>query len=237
MKKEKFQVIATKVSTFVKERIGRICRKKQMNEYELLQMMCDCIVRYMDDQHNLSPELERVIGIFEHLEGWKNSFNLADHTAEADICEAFYVLTAKGKKGYRVIHVERPWFDGVTEWKQSENIQYILERFLEVAMPEKYKKLRRLSGELAIESQLDLLDYMIENHLRDSFNDFIRKEFEDAGRAENNKTLEYGQKTRSTHHHSVDEYIEQGIINFEPEDTPRGFDGLGEGEDVAGRTL
>ena len=133
--------------------------------------------------------------------------------------------------------MERPWFDGVTEWKQSENIQYILERFLEVATPEKYKKLRRLSGELAIESQLDLLDYMIEHHLRDSFNDFIRKEFEDAGRAENNKTLEYGQKTRSTHHHSVDEYIEQGVINFEKEDTPKGFDGIGEGEDVAGDEL
>ena len=32
MEKEKFKVIATKVSTFAKERIGRICRKKQMNE-------------------------------------------------------------------------------------------------------------------------------------------------------------------------------------------------------------
>ena len=40
MNKEKFKVIATKVSTFVKERIGRICKKRGLNEYDMLQMMC-----------------------------------------------------------------------------------------------------------------------------------------------------------------------------------------------------
>ena len=64
MNKEKFKVIATKVSTFVKERIGRICKKRGLNEYEMLQMMCDCIVRYMDDRHNLTPEMERVMSIW-----------------------------------------------------------------------------------------------------------------------------------------------------------------------------
>ena len=218
MEKEKFKNISTKVSTFVKERIARICKKRQMNEYEMLQNMCDCIVRYMDDRHNLTPELERVMSIFEHMEGWKNAFNLADHTAEADICEAFYVLTAKGKKGYRVIHVQRPWWDGVQEWKQTENIQMIVERFLEVALPEKYKRLRQLSVEKDINSQLELLDYMIDSHIAEEVNNQYRKEFEDAARAENGKPLAYGERTRRVKHHSPDEYIEQGVIQFREED-------------------
>ena len=218
MNKEKFKVIATKVSTFVKERIGRICKKRGLNEYDMLQMMCDCIVRYMDDRHNLTPEMERVMSIFEHLEGWKNAFNLADHTTESDICEAFYVMSAKGKKGFRVIHVQRPWWDGVKEWKQSENIQMMLERFFEVLVPERYKRLRMLSAEKGMESQLDLLDYLIDSQLSDEYNAQYRQEFEDAARAENGKPLVYGERTRRVKHHSPDDYIEQGVIQFGEED-------------------
>lgn len=217
MEKEKFKNISTKVSTFVKERIAKICKRKQMNEYEMLQMMCDCIVRYMDDRHNLTPELERIISIFEHLEGWKNAFNLADHTAEPEICEAFYVLKAKGKKGFRMIHVERPWFDGVNKWKQTENIQMMLERFFNILIPEKYIKLRRLSAELAIESQLDLLDYMIETHMSDAYNQQYREQFEDAARAENNRPVEYARKTKSTKHYGIDSKGFQRKISFDDE--------------------
>lgn len=216
---EKFKNISTKVSPFVKERIGRICRKKQMNEYEMLQMMCDCIVRYMDDRHNLTPEMERVMSIFEHLEGWKNAFNLADHTAEPDICEAFYVLKAKGKKGFRVIHVQRPWWDGMKKWKQTENIQVMLERFFEVLVPERYMRLRMLSGEKGMESQLDLLDYMIDSHLAEEYNNQYRREFEDAARADNNRPVVYGQRTRRSKHYDIDgKGAQQKIIfNNQPE--------------------
>lgn len=218
MNKEKFKVIATKVSTFVKERIGRICRKRGLNEYDMLQMMCDCIVRYMDDRHNLTPEMERVMSIFEHLEGWKNAFNLADHTAESDICEAFYVMSAKGRKGYRVIHVQRPWWDGVKKWKQTENIQMMMERFFEVMMPERYKRLRILAAEKGMESQLDLLDFMIDSHLNDEVNGQYRQEFEDAARAENGKELAYGERTKRVRHQSVDMYECQTTIQFGEED-------------------
>ena len=217
MEKEKFKNISTKVSTYVKERILRICKKKKLNEYEMLQMMCDCIVRYMDDSHNLTPELERIISIFEHLEGWQNAFNLADHTATPEICEAFYVLKAKGRKGFRMIHVERPWFDGVANWKQTENIQVMLERFFNILIPEKYMKLRRLSAEMAIDSQLDLLDYMIETHLADTYNQQYREQFEDAARAENNRPVEYGRKTKSTKHIGIDSKGFQKKISFDDE--------------------
>ena len=56
MKKKGSRPVATKVNDYVKERLGRLCAKKGFTEYELLQMMCDCAVRYMDDAHNLSAE-------------------------------------------------------------------------------------------------------------------------------------------------------------------------------------
>lgn len=226
--KEKYRNISTKVKPETKELLAKICKKRKTNEYEFLQNVCDCVVRYTSDKYNLTPELERIMGIFEHLEGWHNAFNLADHTAEADICEAFYVLKAKGKNGLRVIHVERPWWDGMKEWKQSINVQDMFERFFNVLMPDRYIKMKRLMIYLGIQSCTHLLDYMLDQCMEEEINAQYRREFEDAARAENAKTVEYGKKTKSTHHHSPDEYIEQGVINFDPADTPRGFDGLGE---------
>ena len=123
-------------------------------------------------------------------------------------------MSAKGKKGFRVIHVQRPWWDGVKTWKQSENIQQMMERFFEVMMPERYKKLRQLAVEKGMESQLDLLDYMIDSHMDDEMNGQYRREFEDAARAENGKALTYGERTKRVKHQSVDMY-EQSSFDFD----------------------
>ena len=53
---EKFVVLATKVSRTAAEQLARIAKKKGMTIYELIQMVCDTLIRYMDDRHNLSEE-------------------------------------------------------------------------------------------------------------------------------------------------------------------------------------
>ena len=120
-------------------------------------------------------------------------------------------MSAKGKKGFRVIHVQRPWWDGMKEWKQTENIQVMLERFFEVLVPERYKRLRMLSAEKGMESQLDLLDYLIDSHINDEVNGQYRREFEDAARAENGKELAYGERTKRTRTPSI---YEQASLDF-----------------------
>ena len=144
MKEEKYVNISTKVKPETDRLLTKICKKLGFIRYEFLQNVCECVTRYTSDKYNLTPELERLMGMFEHLKGWKNAFNLADHTAEAEICEAFYVLKAKGKNGLRMIQVERPWWDGVETWKQNINIQTMFDRFLNIIMPERYMKMRKL---------------------------------------------------------------------------------------------
>ena len=75
---QKYEMIQTKVSKEAHHRLKQIEHKKGLTSYGIIQMMCDCIVRYMDDQHNLTPELEQAMSIFEHMEGWKDALNWAD---------------------------------------------------------------------------------------------------------------------------------------------------------------
>ena len=62
---DEYVVLATKVSRITAEHLARIAKKKGMTIYELIQMVCDTLRRYMDDRHNLSEEMERAMSIFE----------------------------------------------------------------------------------------------------------------------------------------------------------------------------
>lgn len=215
---DKFQVLSTKVSPRAFKILKRLADKKGLKIYELLQICVDCLVRYTSDQYNLTPELEKVMGIFEHMIGWAGALNIADPTVQTTISEATYYLTADGKKGTRAVHVNRPFFG---QWQQDENIQHILDRTLENLVPERYRRLRLLAVENNCSSILELIDLLIERNGSDTENDRqIREGFEDCNRGENNHAVEYGQRTRRKKHYSPDTMPSEQTINFSPDDVP-----------------
>ena len=68
-KRKGYEPVATKISSQAYDRLNKIARKKGLSVYELIQMVCDTLIRYMDDRHNLTPEMERAMSIFEHMIG------------------------------------------------------------------------------------------------------------------------------------------------------------------------
>ena len=89
---EKYKVKSTKISAFADQQVNKICERKGLNVYTITQMMFDTIIRYMDDKHNLTPEMEQAMSLFEHLEGWQNALNFADPTVKMEVGEAIYFL-------------------------------------------------------------------------------------------------------------------------------------------------
>ena len=139
---ERFVTLATKVSRHAAEQLARIAKKKDMTIYELIQMVCDTLIRYMDDRHNLSEEMERAMSIFEHMVGWADALNLADPTVHREVCQAVYIFQdADGqKRGFRAKMVDKP-FCGI--WTETSNVMDIFERIFNICMPELYMKLYR----------------------------------------------------------------------------------------------
>lgn len=200
--KEKYVVVATKVKPEANERLDRLAQKKGLSKYELIQMVCDTLIRYMDDQHNLTAEMEQAMSIFEHMTGWKEAFNLADPTTDPEIQEATYFLGTSGRKGFRAVHVFRPFFG---QAEQTENIQQIIERVISLITPERYRRLRMLAVEMDCNSLLELLDRMIDMMTSDVDLQAIRETFEDNDRGD------YGQKPAgqrfvSTHATSIEKF-------------------------------
>ena len=209
-------MIGTKVSPKFAETFNRICRKKGLNKYQAIQMMVDTFVRYTDDRYNLSEEMSLLMSAFEHMDGWNGAFNLADTTADKKIEEAIYFLTAAERRGARAIMVHRPYFGN---WTETSNVQMILERVIEVLMPERYRRLRMLAVDMECNSILELIDRMIDAHTIDQLEQGFRRAFEDAGRTDSGKTFAYGNKTKSLHHHTVDgEAARQARLQFDNDD-------------------
>lgn len=211
----RYVVIGTKTSRQFYVTFNEICYKKGIKSYQAMQMMVDSFVRYTDDRHNLSAEMEQLMSIFEHMEGWKDAFNLADANTERQIDEAVYFMTAKGKKGTRAVMVHRPYFGN---WTETYNVQHILERIIEVLFPERYRRMRALAVDMECNSLLELLDIMIDAHTVEQVNRELRKDFEDCNRHEYGKPIEYGQRTKRKHHKGVDMYDKQVRITFTASD-------------------
>lgn len=200
---EKYQMMQTKVHPATYARMVRVAKMKGISEYGLIQMVIDTLVRYMDDRHNLTPEMERAMSIFEHMEGWRDALNIADPSVRKIVGEAIYFLFDEDgkKKGCRAVHVTKPFFG---HWSEDMNVQHILERVLCLLMPERYRRLRALAVDMECSSMLELFDKLIDHHTREEDAAELRRGFEDADRAENGKPLAYGQRTRRKKHASPD---------------------------------
>ena len=210
-----FKVISTKVKSNIVTLLERICAKKGMSLYTLFQMYCDVTVRYMSDRHNLTPEMERIMTQFEHMEGWGEAFNLADFCTEPEVITALYFIGDKGKKGVRGVMVDRPFFGNV---EQDINLQSILERTINYLYPERYKRLRRIAVELGASSLLEMLDILIEDRIKDNELKQYRDEFSDCERSDyGRKPIDHVYKRKK--HRSVDT-IPSLPIRFSPDDCP-----------------
>lgn len=180
-----FQVVNTKISLWSYERLMRLLKKKKLNFYQFVQNICDCFIRNMDDKHNLTPETEKVMATFEHAIGWEDNFNIADPKAKPEIAEATYYMTEKtGKRGVRVVHVEKPFFG---KWTQNFNVQQILERFMCLTFPTLYKRLRFIAVCRECASIFELLTEIVGELEEEERKKELLEDFEDANRGDFNQ--------------------------------------------------
>ena len=205
--RQKYEMMQTKVSKETYDALKRIERKQGISIYGIIQNMCDCIRRYTEDRTRLSPMVEKAMNMLEHMIGWKDNFNVADPNADPEISEATYYLNDKnGKKGIRVVHVERPFFG---EWKQTMNLQQILERFMCLTFPSLYRRLRFIAVCRECSSILELLIDIVGELEREEDKRDLAQPFEDALRSDYGKAVEYGQRTRRKKHQDMDSLFDK----------------------------
>ena len=180
--RDKDQRLMMQLSTRVKPEIGAqmlsICNQFGFSVFFCLQKLVEVMVRMKDDQHNLTPELMRIIRQFENIPGWSKSICLADGSQEFGIVEAIYILRAPGREGSRLVHVERPMMEGDDKWEATYNVQEILERFIKEMNPSLYRHLHLLAKDLGTESMLDTIQRIADEYMENPDEIELRMQFE-----------------------------------------------------------
>lgn len=208
-----FVSVAGKISTWSYGRIMRILKRKGLNIYQMIQNFCDTIIRYMDDKHNRTPEVEKAMNMFEGMIGWENNFNLCDPKTNPEISEATYYLSDfskdKAKKGVRVVHVERPLMD---KWTQTFNVQQILERFMFLTFPSLYRRLRFIAVCRECTSILELLIDIVGELEREEDKKELLRDFEDADRGDFGQKPNEGQPYKRPYEATQDTLFKDELI-------------------------
>ena len=203
----------TRVTPEIGAQMLSICNQFGFSVFFCLQKLVEVMVRMKDDQHNLTPELMRIIRQFENIPGWSKSICLADDGQEFGIIEAIYVLRAKGKEGNRLVHVERPMMEGDDKWKATYNVQQILERFIEVMNPSLYLHLRRLAVNLGTESMLDTIQRIADEYMENPDEIELRMQFENNDW--NNGAKMYEEHNRKRPYTPSEEHLQKTLFDNE----------------------
>lgn len=191
--KKGYMVIATKVSPSSAYLIRKICERVGIKPYRLMQHVLSCMVRYMDERHNLDPQLTQLIELFfTDLGKFKEKYNMCDPGAQTAITNALFFLgDHKHHDGRQSVLVtpEQKGKDGIPFPPQEDwNVQHQLEYFLQQSDFYLYKKIRQAGAKYGVKSTYDMLQRIAEEVTEcDTMSEEIRQLFLDNDRSEYGK--------------------------------------------------
>ena len=199
MEKKEMIPIGTKVSPEARAKLTHICELKGFSEYDALQMFVDMLIRMMDDRTNLSYDMEQIIQLMDGMKDWHTSIRLTDPTKAMKVEEAFYVLTEKHHTGARLAHVQG---SSVNMFRtETFNVQDIVERFICLAMPAVYRRLRLLGTDLGTNSVYETLMRIVDDYATNPDADELRLMFADNDWTNNTKMSDQKQTKRTRTNH------------------------------------
>ena len=200
--KDRFVTIATKISPEAAEQLNAICQAMNVDIYHLFQWFVQVIIRMAAPPHQLTPEIQKLMAIVESDAGWQRAFNLYAPNRKTSIAQMILILQQEDKRGFGAVMLNHPYMDTC---QQTDCVDDILERAIEVCTPGIYRRLRSLAVDMQCNSQLDLLLTLIDEQSTINLERENAEQMQgDNNRHEWGKPIEYGQRTRRKKHISPD---------------------------------
>lgn len=215
--KEKFVPMGTKVSPEMAEVWNAVCDSLNTDTYHMLQAFIYAMVRAASPQHALTPEIQKLMTYLETDVAWQNAINLCAPNGKLSIEQMVLILSQEGKRGLGMVMLNKPF---MSEVRQTECVDDIVERVVEVGVKGIYRRLRQLGIYLETESIIDTLITMADAQ---TIAELDRQNADEmrgpANYHDYRGEIAYGKKTKSKHRRTVDSLANsQQRIQFTEED-------------------
>lgn len=213
---DKFVGLGTKISPAMAEVLNTICDAMQVDIYHLMQWFAQVLIRAAAPQHELTPEVQRLMALLESDAGWQNAFNICNPEG-LEISQIVLIMEQKNKKGFGAVMINKPFMGDA---KQTECVDDIVERVIEVCMKGIYRRLRGLAVEMDCHHMSDLLITMTDAQKVINIDHENAAEMQGPSNySDYGKQIAYGKATKRKHHRTPDSLANsQQRIAFSDED-------------------
>lgn len=214
------RTFSVKVTQEVYDLVNILCEGLEhgTNGNDLVKMFIHAFIESAKHDGPLSPDMQMLLNMLRLEPGWQKAFNFADVTALAEIAQIILVLQQKGRKGFGLVMIDKPFCD---EAKATYCVDDILERVTGVSMRGLYKMLRQIGIEIGSDSLRETLTILCDAQTIAHLEEMERQEL--PGYGENHdwgRAIEYGRKTKGFKHRTPDSVAQQQTIHFESDDVP-----------------
>jgi len=216
----KFEPMGTKISPAMAVVWNAVCDALHTDTYHLLQQFIYAMIRSASEQHEKTPDVQRLLDALELDPGWQNAINLCAPNGRYKIAQMILIVEEEDKRGFGVHMLDKPFMG---ECQQTENVDRIFERLAEVIYKREYIKLRQLGIRRDVKSIRELLSLMIEEQTAALLDEEFKDEMPGMGdRTEGGRlagSSVYGKRTKQTKRRTPDgEANRQQRIVFTDED-------------------
>lgn len=213
---DKFEVMGTKVAPWAAVVWDAVCEALGTDTYHLLQQFIYAMIRGASEQHNKSPEVERLMQALDLDAGWQNAINLCAPKGKLSIAQMILIVEQEDKRGFGAVMLDKPFLG---ECRQTENVDRIFERLTEVIFKRTYMKLREAGRVMKVKSQRELLETMADAAIIEELNEGFARELPGMGEhADNGRPYAYGKKTKAKQHRTPDSLARDQRIKFDDYD-------------------
>ena len=209
---EKFEPMGTKVAPWAASVWNAICEALETDTYHMLQQFIYAMIRGASEQHEKSPEIERLMQALDLDAGWQNAINLCAPNGKLTIAQMILIVEQEGKKGFGAVMLDKPFMG---ECRQTENVDQIFERLTQVIFKRTYMKLREAARIMKVDSQRELLETMADATIIQEMNEAFAREMPGMGEhADNGRLYGYGKKTKAKQKRTPDSVARDQRIKF-----------------------
>ena len=213
------RTFSVKVTQEVYDLVNILCEGLEhgTNGNDLVKMFIHAFIESAKHDGPISTDMQMLLNMLKLEPGWNKAFNFADVTALAEIAQVILVLQQKGRKGFGLVMIDKPFCDDA---KVTHCVDDILERVTEVSMRGLYKMLRQIGIEIGSDSLRETLTILCDAQTIAHLEEMEREElpgygnYHDFGRA-----IEYGKKHKRVPHRTPDSVAQQQTIQFDNYDS------------------
>ena len=199
---QNFEPKGTKISPAMAVVWDAVCEALGTNTYDLIQQFIYAMIRAASEQHDKSPEIQRLMDALDLDPGWQNAINLCAPNGKLKISQMVLIVEQEDKQGFGMVMLNKPYMGDVT---QTENVNLIIERVLEVGLKKIYRKLRMIKADMRVNWLSDVLASMIDAQDLLNAEQSDREELPGMGdHTVNGKQIIYGNKAKAKQHRTPD---------------------------------